>query len=165
MILLIYKRRRAARTDILLAGLCESGKTLTFSQLVYSEPKETYTSIKENVDKIALDKQVFRLVDIPGHERVRSKFFDQYKKSARILVFLVDSSTLQKDVRDVAEWVSLVRYENRPEPDKFACFSYLYTILADNAVSSTPVIIACNKQDLALAKGATATKGLLEKEL
>lgn len=46
------------------------------------------------------------MVDIPGHERVRNKFFDQYKKSARILVFVVDSCTVQKDVRDVAEWVA-----------------------------------------------------------
>lgn len=42
-------------------------------------------------------------MDIPGHERVRNKFFDQYKKLARVVVFMVDSSTLQKDVRDVAE--------------------------------------------------------------
>lgn len=103
MVLLIFKRRRAARTDILLSGLCDSGKTLTFSQLVYSEPKETFTSIKENIDTLSLDKRVCRLVDIPGHERVRNKFFDQYKKTARVLVFMIDSSTLQKDVRDVAE--------------------------------------------------------------
>ncbi|XP_063698792.1 signal recognition particle receptor subunit beta [Culicoides brevitarsis] len=143
--LLIFKRRRAARTDVLLAGVCDSGKTQVFSQLVYSEPRETYTSMKENVDRIGLNKTVFRLVDVPGHERVRQKFFDQYKKTARLLVFVVDSATLQKDIRDVAD--------------------YLYTILADSSVSSTPVVVACNKQDLALAKGATAVKGLLEKEL
>lgn len=47
----------------------------------------------------------------------------------------------------------------------YLSFSYLYTILADNAVSSTPLIVACNKQDLTMAKGATVVKGLLEKEM
>lgn len=44
-----------------------------------------------------------RLVDIPGHERLRGRFVDEYKNSARGAVFVVDSLTLQKDVRDVAE--------------------------------------------------------------
>lgn len=133
------------RRDILLTGLCESGKTLTWTQFILSEDRETYTSVKENVGGISMEKGNFRLVDIPGHERLRNKFFDQFKASARLLVFTVDSSTLQKDVRDVAD--------------------FLYTVLADKAVATTPIIIACNKQDSAMAKGSTVIKTLLEKEL
>lgn len=44
-----------------------------------------------------------RIVDIPGHERLRGKFFDDYKSSTRGLVFVLDSTTVHKDVRDVAE--------------------------------------------------------------
>lgn len=44
-----------------------------------------------------------RVVDIPGHERLRGRFFDDYKDSARGIVFVVDSTTLHKDIRDVAE--------------------------------------------------------------
>lgn len=87
------------------------------------------------------------MIDLPGHERLREKFFDQYKSIARGIVFVVDSVTLQKDVRDVAE--------------------YLYNILSDNIVasSSPSILILCNKQDLSLAKGPNAVKTILEKEL
>lgn len=44
-------------------------------------------------------------------------------------------------------------------------FSYLYTILADNATSSSAILILCNKQDEPLAKGSAVIKALLEKEL
>lgn len=44
-------------------------------------------------------------------------------------------------------------------------YSFLYTILADNGTSSTPVLIVCNKQDETMAKGETVVKALLEKEL
>lgn len=43
--------------------------------------------------------------------------------------------------------------------------SYLYTILAEQSVSRVPFLIACNKQDEALAKGSAVVKALLEKEL
>lgn len=103
MVLLFLKRRRLSRKDILITGLCESGKTLTWTQFLLSEERETFTSMKENIGGIQMEKGMFRLVDIPGHERLRSKFFDQYKVTTRILVYMVDSSTIQKDIRDVAE--------------------------------------------------------------
>lgn len=43
--------------------------------------------------------------------------------------------------------------------------SYLYTILADNALSATPILILCNKQDATMAKGSVVIQNLLEKEL
>lgn len=49
-------------------------------------------------------KGVLQVVDIPGHERVRQKYFDLYKGTARGIVFVVDSLTLSKDIRDVAEY-------------------------------------------------------------
>lgn len=44
-----------------------------------------------------------KIVDIPGHERLRYKYFDKYKNSAKGLVFIIDSATIQKDIRDAAE--------------------------------------------------------------
>lgn len=44
-----------------------------------------------------------RLVDLPGQERLRNKFFDQYKSSAKAIIYVVDSVTIQKEIRDVAE--------------------------------------------------------------
>lgn len=88
-----------------------------------------------------------RIVDIPGHERLRHKFFDQYKPLARGVVFVVDSVSIQKDVRDAAE--------------------FLYDILSDTSLikGGASFLILCNKQDLSFAKGANAVKSILEKEL
>lgn len=76
---------------------------MIFSQLLYSKHADTFTSIAENLGLHEVDNKNFRVVDIPGHERVRGKFFDQYKSSAKGVVFVVDSVTLPKDVKDVAE--------------------------------------------------------------
>jgi len=86
-------------------------------------------------------------VDLPGQERLRNKFFNQYKNSAKAIIYTIDSVTIQKEIRDVAE--------------------YLYTILADPVVqkNSPPILILCNKQDQPIAKGSQVIKDLLEKEL
>jgi len=46
---------------------------------------------------------LLRIVDIPGHERLRGKFFDEYKQAAKGIVYIIDSVTAQKDIQDVAE--------------------------------------------------------------
>jgi len=92
-------------------------------------------------------KAPLEVIDIPGHERLRSKYFDEVKPSLRAIVYLVDSATLQKQLRDVAE--------------------YLFAALSDPAVAdkALPVLVACNKQDLPLAKGSSVIRRELEKEL
>lgn len=44
-----------------------------------------------------------RVVDIPGNERLRGRYLDQYKYVAKGVLFVIDSCTVQKDIRDVAE--------------------------------------------------------------
>lgn len=105
VIFILLKKHSVSRKDFILTGLCDSGKTLIFSQLLYSKYCDTFTSIAENLGFYEVDTEGCRVVDIPGHERLRGKFFDQYKNSAKGVVFVVDSVTLQKDVKDVAEWV------------------------------------------------------------
>ncbi|XP_001353101.1 signal recognition particle receptor subunit beta [Drosophila miranda] len=145
-IFVILRRRSAGRRDFLLTGLCESGKSAIFMQLLHGKLPETFTSIKENVgDYQAGGHSSVRLVDIPGHYRVRDKCFDLYKHKAKGIVFVVDSVTVQKDIRDVADT--------------------LYTILADSATQPCSVLVLCNKQDQTTAKSAQVIKSLLEKEL
>lgn len=43
------------------------------------------------------------VIDIPGHERLRNRFVDQYKRTAKGIVYIVDSVSVQKEIRDVAE--------------------------------------------------------------
>lgn len=89
-----------------MTGLCESGKTLIFSQLLHNEVRETFTSITENVGEYSVDGSdaVLRVIDSPGHERLRGRFFDQYKATVKGIIFVIDSVTVQKDIRDVAEY-------------------------------------------------------------
>ena len=143
---IFYFRRKSSKRGVLLTGLCDSGKTLTFSQLVHGKYVSTQTSMKENVGDYLIKNGSLRIIDIPGHERLRDRFFDQYKSSLVGLVYVVDSVTLQKDVRDAAE--------------------FLYNLLSECiTLSVASVLIVCNKQDLELSKTATVIKSMLEKEL
>jgi signal recognition particle receptor subunit beta len=83
--------------------LCDSGKTLLFSLIVNGKPVETFTSLKENTGFVNVQSGVLRLVDMPGHERLRLKLLDSFKQSAKAVVFVIDSSTVQKEIKDVAE--------------------------------------------------------------
>ncbi|KAI0220128.1 Signal recognition particle receptor subunit beta [Lamellibrachia satsuma] len=135
MLLLLFRSKSSQRRGVLLVGLCDSGKTLIFSRLIHSRFVNTHTSIKENVGfyKTAGKNNHLQLVDLPGHERLLSQMLDQYKATARAVIFVVDSLTFQKDVKDVAE--------------------LLYTVLTDNVLLRTMLLIACNKQDMTLSKG------------
>ncbi|XP_072949100.1 signal recognition particle receptor subunit beta [Epargyreus clarus] len=142
-----FSRRRHARRSVLFTGLSDSGKTLLFVRLAYSQYRPTFTSMRENVEEYVTSNNTLRIVDLPGQERLRNKFFDQYKNSAKAIVYVVDSVTFQKEIRDVAE--------------------YLYTILQDPVVQSNcpPLLILCNKQDQPMAKGSQVIKSFLEKEI
>lgn len=101
----VWRKKSPKKTDLLVTGPCDSGKTLLFCQLLFSEHNDTFTSVKENVGDFT-DEELntpIRVVDIPGHERLRQRYFDQYKYTAKGIVFVVDSVTVQKEIRDVAE--------------------------------------------------------------
>ncbi|KAL0120945.1 hypothetical protein PUN28_008574 [Cardiocondyla obscurior] len=146
VLFVLWRRRRSAGHVILLAGLSDSGKTLIYTRLLCSKFVKTYTSMKENVGNITVNNTSLKIVDIPGDERLRNKYFDKYKSSIKGLVYVIDSVTIQKEIRDVAE--------------------YLYNLLSDSYIQKNiPVLILCNKQDQTMAKGSTVIKILLEKEM
>ncbi|XP_011697162.1 PREDICTED: signal recognition particle receptor subunit beta [Wasmannia auropunctata] len=141
-----WRKRKSAGHSILLTGLSDGGKTVIYARLVGSKFVKTYTSVKENVGNIMVNNSSLRIVDIPGDERLRGKYFDKYKSSVKGLVYVIDSVTIQKEIRDVAE--------------------YLYNLLSDSDIQkNVPVLILCNKQDQTMAKGCAVIKTLLEKEL
>lgn len=72
-------------------------------QLLHGKFPATFTSIKENVGDYQAGGSSVKLVDIPGHYRVRDKCFELYKDRAKGIVFVVDSVSVQKEIRDVAE--------------------------------------------------------------
>uniref|UniRef100_A0A1A9WG12 Signal recognition particle receptor subunit beta n=1 Tax=Glossina brevipalpis TaxID=37001 RepID=A0A1A9WG12_9MUSC len=144
-IFVILRKRSSARRDFLLTGLSESGKSAIFMRLLHKKYPDTYVSVKENVGEYKSGGLTGKIIDIPGHYRVRDKCFDQYKRTAKGVIFVVDSVTIQKDIRDVAD--------------------ALYTILSDGATIPCSFLVLCNKQDLATAKSVKVIKHSLEKEM
>ncbi|KAK7094302.1 signal recognition particle receptor subunit beta-like [Littorina saxatilis] len=145
----VRSRRGTKRQGILLMGICDSGKTLMFTRLVHKKFKQSVTSVKPNSGSIGLPQgnKSLPVTDLPGHERLRTQMLDDNKALARGLVFVVDSGTVLKEMKEVAE--------------------YLYTILTDRVISQNapPLLIACNKQDLMLSKGAGVIQKAMEKEI
>jgi len=131
-------------------GPCDAGKTLMFLRLVHKQFANTCTSIKDNKGHFVakIKDKILTLVDIPGHERLRTQYIEEHGGTALGIVFVVDSSTIsRKTVADVAE--------------------FLYTVLTDPIIfkNRPRVLITCNKQDHEVAKRHTAVKSMLESEL
>uniref|UniRef100_W5MU40 Signal recognition particle receptor subunit beta n=2 Tax=Lepisosteus oculatus TaxID=7918 RepID=W5MU40_LEPOC len=142
--------RKSTRRAILLTGLCDSGKTLLFSRLLTGKFKKTQTSITDStaIYRTKSDRGAgMTLIDLPGHESLRPQYIEKFKSSARVIVFVVDSAIFQKEVRDVAE--------------------FLYSLLTDSVVvkNAPALVVACNKQDVTMAKSAKLIQQQLEKEL
>ncbi|KAG0368742.1 hypothetical protein BGZ54_001224 [Gamsiella multidivaricata] len=144
----IAGRKRNSKNTILLTGLPFAGKTAIHYMINFDKNVETVTSIKENEADVVLTegKSPIHIVDIPGHERLRFKF-SEFMPIARAVVFVVDSSTVARQTRILAE--------------------YLYDILADKFAQSErmPVLIACNKSDLLTSFKKERIQSLLEVEI
>ncbi|XP_048361133.1 signal recognition particle receptor subunit beta [Sphaerodactylus townsendi] len=150
LILKFVQTRKSSRRAVLLVGLCDSGKTLMFARLLTANFQNTQTSITENsaLYRVKNDKNSsVTLIALPGHESLRLQFLDRFKAAARAIVFIVDSVAFQREMKDVAE--------------------FLYQILTDSVVlkNAPPLLIACNKQDVTMAKSSKLIQQQLEKEL
>nr|XP_060153510.1 signal recognition particle receptor subunit beta [Globicephala melas] len=144
------RSRRSSQRAVLLVGLCDSGKTLLFVRLLTGLYRDTQTSITDNSAAYRANNNrgtSLTLIDLPGHESLRLQFLERFKASARAIVFVVDSAAFQREVKDVAE--------------------FLYQVLLDSiGLKNTPsFLIACNKQDITMAKSAKLIQQQLEKEI
>ncbi|KAF9974059.1 hypothetical protein BGZ65_008928 [Modicella reniformis] len=144
----IIGSKKNSKNTFLLTGLPFAGKTAVYYMINHNKAVETVTSIKENETDFLLTegKPPVHIVDIPGHERLRFKF-SEFMPIARAVVFVVDSSTVSRQTRLLAE--------------------YLYDILADNFAQNEkiPILIACNKSDLLTAFKKERIQSLLEEEI
>ena len=78
-----------------------------YSQLVYERVLASHTSLQTIASFISLpssEKQprTVRLLDIPGHPRIRDQFRDHVVE-AKAVVFVVDASTIARNGAAVAE--------------------------------------------------------------
>ncbi|KAJ8410695.1 hypothetical protein AAFF_G00186520 [Aldrovandia affinis] len=130
----IFWGSKSTRTAVLLVGLCDSGKTLLFSRLLTGNFKRTQTSMTDNSALYRPNNDTgpaLTLIDLPGHESLRTLYLEKFKAAARAIVFVVDSAVFQKEVR----------------------------------MNAPTLFIACNKQDITMAKSAKLIQQQLEKEL
>lgn len=151
LLILLVIRSSKSGDSILLLGLCDSGKTSLFTQLTTGQVVKTQTSIQENKGRLAFAFskicKPWKLIDIPGHERVRAKYFYNHKDNARAILFIIDSVNFPREIRDVAD--------------------YMYDLLANRTIqrNKISILVACNKQDLTTAKSHNVIRTQLEKEL
>ena len=139
--------RFGTRNKLLLVGLPDAGKTLIFTRLIGQKYVDTVTSIKTNESQIKIGRKLLSLIDIPGFFRLREKCLEDNKKGTLAIIYVLDSSTFSSDARQTAD--------------------YLYNLISDQYINSNsiPILIACNKQDLPLAKTLSVIKKQLEKEI
>ncbi|CAG2103667.1 unnamed protein product [Medioppia subpectinata] len=140
--------RKSSRNAILLVGLSDAGKTVLFTQLITKKFVSSVTSMKEmsNTLKLTSNKSI-ELIDSPGFERLRSKYWDDYKTRAKGVLFVIDSTDFASSGKDVAD--------------------LLYNYLADPLVATNaiPFLIACTKQDETRAKSSKVLQKQLEREI
>ncbi|CAL8135529.1 unnamed protein product [Orchesella dallaii] len=147
--ILFLLRRKSKGRIVLLVGPTDVGKSSMFSQIVGGKNIETVTSVTPNEGEYipSNGRAALTIKDLPGHERVRIKFWDESKVGSRGIVCVVDASGGNKAIRESAE--------------------IIYTVLTDPAVTSVRpnILIFANKQDAPLAKAITVVKTQLEREL
>ncbi|KAK7361801.1 hypothetical protein VNO77_03885 [Canavalia gladiata] len=141
LLLSIRFLKRAKSNTILLTGLTGAGKTVLFHQLRDGSIHQgTVTSMEPNDDTFILHSEKIekrktkpvRVVDVPGHSRLRLKL-DEYLPRAAGVVFVVDAVDFLTNCRAASE--------------------YLYDILTKGSVvrKKIPLLILSNKTDKASA--------------
>lgn len=159
VVLLTRKRAGAKGKSLLLVGPSDAGKTAIFSQLVYGHTSPTHASLQPSSSFAILSpSKTLKIIDIPGHPRIRGQFTD-FLSEAKTIAFVVDANSISRNSVAVAE--------------------HLHHIL--HAITSLPpshhtpaLLILCNKNDLlktSSASGSASTlavtrvKTVLEREL
>jgi len=97
------RRQQHHGTNLLLCGISKSGKTLLFNQLTLNANKQTSNSTKINhgimtLDYLCTDRPIkeVHVIDLPGNLRQRQYTFQAYKTSIKGIIFVIDSTTIEK---------------------------------------------------------------------
>ncbi|KZT09653.1 P-loop containing nucleoside triphosphate hydrolase protein [Laetiporus sulphureus 93-53] len=122
IIIILSRRRSLSKGDaLLLVGYSDAGKTAILSNLVYKKTLPTHTSMQVNTSIVPLGERTLRVIDVPGHPRIRDQF-REYLPDARAIAFVVDSSTISRNGAAVAEHLHQVLHAitslppSRPTP-------------------------------------------------
>ncbi|KEG07584.1 signal recognition particle receptor subunit beta [Trypanosoma grayi] len=157
------------RHTLLLLGLCGSGKTTLFAQLVANKRISARTSMQPNraamaerlaegsgVDdssayspSVAAANSNIVVVDFPGHRRLRESLAPALE-NARDVVFVVDAVTIQDDRHEGAQALAELVVSVVTSPEFYGV---------------QRVLVACTKRDELTSYSAKAVRKLLEAEI
>lgn len=171
---LLLRSGSGRRDSLLLLGACGSGKTALFSRLVDGGLfAATVPSMTESVGLAqggaGGQLRRLRLVDLPGHPRLRTRL-DDYAACARGVVFLVDGreGAFLGGVRETAECAPSV-CESLCFPDARRAFSrrLLLDVLSHPGFArrAPPLLLLVNKRDKSGCHSADFVARRLEREL
>lgn len=141
------------RDRLLVCGPSGSGKTLLAFRMCLDKSPTTITSMKPTVLEYKGTKEgavsvpvPVPVVDFPGHPRLRTMLYSEYLEEAKEIIFLIDSSNVQNQAREAAEFI----YDlfTNPLIDKVMKFH-----------------VVCNKSDVANARPPARVKLTLQQEL
>ncbi|KAF8625635.1 hypothetical protein AX15_005282 [Amanita polypyramis BW_CC] len=161
LIVLFNNRKSSKQGDALLVvGLSDAGKTAIWSTLAFGQTPLTHTSLQTNsaVYSLPQPKKMLRIIDVPGHPRLRDQF-QSYMPSAKAIAFVVDASTISRNGTAVAEHLHHI----------------LHAITSLPPSQSPPLLVLAHKVDLlkghlgtsdsAANLGISRVKTILEREL
>ena len=141
--------RKSKHRYVLLVGRTGAGKTRLLCKLCSNSCPITLTSIQpttlEYTHPSKKRRSIF-LIDIPGEGRVRTKFLNEHKsRQIAAVIFMIDSAEFRGTEAEVAD--------------------VLFEILSIKQFKKTPILFACNKQDLLPEDSCETIKDRLEKEI
>ncbi|KAL4067898.1 signal recognition particle receptor beta subunit-domain-containing protein [Scleroderma yunnanense] len=160
LVLTLMRRRSTSRgNSLLLVGPPDSGKTAIFSTLSYNQTLPSHMSLQTNSTVVALSgSKILRVVDVPGHPRIRDQFRD-HLGVAKAIVFVVDASTISRNGHAVAEHLHQVLHAITSLPPSHP---------------TPPLVILAHKTDLLKTSASTSSaadiaisrvRTILEREL
>ncbi|WVR05029.1 hypothetical protein IAU60_002041 [Kwoniella sp. DSM 27419] len=101
--------RRSGPATVLLVGPSDAGKTSLFAKLVHGIYPQTHTSVIPSITSFILSSpdddgatKTLRLVDLPGHPRLRDQL-KTHVKDATAVVFVVDVQAIVRNASSIAE--------------------------------------------------------------
>lgn len=137
-----------------IAGPSDSGKTSLFTLLTTGSLRPTVTSIEPNVAQdyympIATKSFTGRLMEFPGHIKLRNKLFETLNSSGNLkgLIYVVDATVDPKQLTETAEFL----FEIMQVTERFP--------------NGVDILIACNKSESFTARPPSKIKAALEKEI